>query len=147
MQWTTDQLKLRAAVESGRAVVANISTDKALIGWAQSENRYIYIGRWNGFVKLPESLWANRSIVLPRKATVAQRLESVSAYEHDLLHNEHLCSQLPLLCGKVLGCWCRPGVCHGDALAEIANRIQAHCERYHILPSKEVVFELLPLLR
>ena len=27
-------------------------------------------------------------------------------------------SELP---GKVLGCWCKPGPCHGDVLAAIAN--------------------------
>ena len=30
-------------------------------------------------------------------------------------------STLLVLKGKVLGCWCKPGPCHGDVLARIAN--------------------------
>jgi hypothetical protein len=30
---------------------------------------------------------------------------------------------LPELRGKKLGCWCKPGPCHGDVLAELANAL------------------------
>lgn len=29
---------------------------------------------------------------------------------------------LPHIKGKVLGCWCKPKPCHGDVLAELADR-------------------------
>ncbi|MGA9841048.1 MAG: DUF4326 domain-containing protein [Nitrososphaeraceae archaeon] len=36
--------------------------------------------------------------------------------------NKELMNQLPELKGKVLGCWCAPLPCHGDTLAELANK-------------------------
>jgi hypothetical protein len=34
----------------------------------------------------------------------------------------HLVEALPELQGKRLGCWCKPKDCHGDFLAECADR-------------------------
>ncbi len=38
------------------------------------------------------------------------------------LANPALREKLPELKGKILGCWCAPEACHGDILAELANR-------------------------
>ena len=44
------------------------------------------------------------------------------AYEAWLLAQPELVARARSeLRGKVLGCWCRPGPCHGDILARIAN--------------------------
>ena len=68
----------------------------------------VYIGRacnqdgWN----LPESRWKNPyTISRYWSAEVCVRL-----YREYLLGNDELMSHLPELRGKVLGCWCKPGV-------------------------------------
>lgn len=58
---------------------------------------------------------------------------------------------LPLLRGKRLGCWCAPAACHGDVLAELADKegavVQSETARQgtqrvgiksHPLPTEEV---------
>jgi hypothetical protein len=43
-------------------------------------------------------------------------------YEAWLLEQPELLARVRSeLRGKVLGCWCAPGPCHGDVLARIAN--------------------------
>jgi hypothetical protein len=36
-----------------------------------------------------------------------------------------LIAALGELRGKVLGCWCKPALCHGDVLAEFADAVTA----------------------
>lgn len=43
-------------------------------------------------------------------------------YGEYLLLNEELMKSLPELKGKILGCWCAPLACHGEVLAELANK-------------------------
>lgn len=80
----------------------------------------VYIGRacnqggWN----LPESRWKNPyTISRYGSAEVCVRL-----YREYLVRNKELLAHLPELRGKVLGCWCKPGVCHGDVLVELVNK-------------------------
>lgn len=77
----------------------------------------VYIGRpgpWgNPFSHKPGTLAKHRC------ATVA---EALAAYERWLLGQPELVARAKReLAGKVLGCWCAPGPCHGDVLARIAN--------------------------
>jgi hypothetical protein len=41
--------------------------------------------------------------------------------EFYLPHKNGLMAKLPTLRGKVLGCWCHPGKCHGHRIAELVN--------------------------
>jgi len=44
-------------------------------------------------------------------------------YKDMIIVNIELIKQIPLeLKGKTLGCWCKPYQCHGDVLAELADK-------------------------
>jgi hypothetical protein len=48
--------------------------------------------------------------------------EAIANYKRDLLSNPKLLAEVKKeLKGKILGCWCKPGPCHGDVLLQIAN--------------------------
>ena len=77
----------------------------------------IYIGR--------PSIWGNpfshRSDTLAsyRVVTLAEALAQYEVWIK--LQRPDLLVRLPELRGKVLGCWCKPGPCHGDILARLAD--------------------------
>jgi hypothetical protein len=81
----------------------------------------VYIGRacnkggWN----LPESIWKNPYTI----SKCGSADEAVRLYREYLKSNKELLSHLPDLKGKVLGCWCKPGICHGDVLVELVNEL------------------------
>jgi hypothetical protein len=77
----------------------------------------VYIGRaWNaGGWKLPKSKWANPFTV----AKSGGAPTAVKQYREYVLAKPELMSDLEELRGKVLGCWCKPGPCHGDVLVEL----------------------------
>lgn len=53
---------------------------------------------------------------------VATKEEAIRRFEKWLLEQPALVARVKRqLRGKVLGCWCKPGPCHGDVLARIAN--------------------------
>jgi hypothetical protein len=62
------------------------------------------------------------------------RAEIVEKFRRDALGElvprktpSDLLAQIPTLKGKRLGCWCKPGDCHGDSLADWAdNGIPPH---------------------
>jgi hypothetical protein len=59
------------------------------------------------------------------KFRVATVQDAVSGYEEWLLTQPQLLAKLPLLKGKVLGCWCKfrgTEPCHGDILIRLANK-------------------------
>jgi len=70
----------------------------------------IYIGR--------PSIWGNPFTIGPD----GTRIEVIEKYRDYLLNNPKLLAALPMLRGKVLGCWCAPKSCHGDILVELANK-------------------------
>lgn len=75
-----------------------------------------YIGR--------PSKWGNPFSHKPNTAaeTRVDTIEdAISAYEEWLSTNPDLLDDLHELRGQVLGCWCKPGPCHGDVLARLAN--------------------------
>jgi len=77
----------------------------------------IYIGR--------PSIWGNPFSHLPNTLAefrVKDRDEAISKYREYLLSNKELMNKLWQLKNKILGCWCKPLSCHGDILAELANK-------------------------
>jgi len=84
--------------------------------WAEDPN-HVYIGRnMNYYVPgTLKSKWAN-----PFKVGKDGTLEEViEKYRHYVLSNPKLVRDLPELKGKELGCWCKPNLCHGDALVDL----------------------------
>jgi hypothetical protein len=80
----------------------------------------IYIGRVQkqGGWDLTESIWHN-----PYSVKTYGRDECLELYRNMLTHNPELMAKISELKGKVLACWCSPEPCHGDILAELANKI------------------------
>ena len=76
-----------------------------------------YIGRafsyggWN----LVRSKWANPFSIKEAGSVQA----AVEQYRDHILQSPRLLSALNELEGKTLGCWCKPGPCHGDVLVEL----------------------------
>lgn len=70
----------------------------------------LYIGR--------PSKWGNPFII----GKDGTRKEVIDKYRAWILDQPDLMNSLPELEGKVLGCWCKPNSCHGDVLADLANR-------------------------
>jgi len=51
------------------------------------------------------------------------RQEVIHKYKDMIIANAQLFKQIHVeLKGKTLGCWCKPDPCHGDVLAELADR-------------------------
>lgn len=50
------------------------------------------------------------------------RQECIQKYREWIVNQPELMAALPELQGMRLGCWCRPGLCHGDILAELADK-------------------------
>jgi hypothetical protein len=79
----------------------------------------IYIGR--------PSKWGNPYSHIPGRALtrfrVATREQAIRHYAAWLRGQPDLVATVKReLRGKDLGCWCKPLSCHGDILAEIANK-------------------------
>jgi hypothetical protein len=70
----------------------------------------VYIGR--------PSKWGNPFVITRED----QRAKVVEQYREYLLASPELMAALPELRGKTLGCWCAPLACHGDVLAELADK-------------------------
>lgn len=78
-------------------------------------HRYdIYIGRYNRAIGF-ESDWHN-------PFNQGTKEENIQAFIDYLAERPDLLKRIPTLRGKRLGCWCAPHACHGDILAELANR-------------------------
>jgi hypothetical protein len=75
----------------------------------------VYIGRdWGNWKDLG---WGN-----PFRVGDDGDLTAVLAkYRAHVMARTDLLARLPELRGKVLGCWCRPRGCHGDALAHLVT--------------------------
>ena len=80
----------------------------------------IYIGR--------PSKWSNPFSHISDGNTIAKyivdsRGESIIAYKDWITTGDgiNLLNDLHELCGKTLGCWCKPNICHGDILAELVK--------------------------
>lgn len=71
----------------------------------------IYIGR--------PSKWGNPFEV----GKHGTRDQVIDKYKEWVLRQPGLVASLPELRGKVLGCWCKPLPCHGDALVELLEEL------------------------
>ncbi len=74
----------------------------------------VYIGR--------PSKWGNPFSHLDGTSAefkVENRKQAVEFYEKWIRQNDELLSCLHELEGKVLGCWCKPKLCHGDILIKL----------------------------
>ena len=80
----------------------------------RNERYDVYIGRG--------SKWGNP---FPMKnSSLAERERVCKLYEEYFMKQPHLIESLPELIGKKLGCYCKPLKCHGDFLAEMANKLE-----------------------
>lgn len=70
----------------------------------------VYIGR--------PSKWGNRFVI----GRDGNRTEVIAKYRAWLMNQTALLADLHELRGKRLGCYCAPKACHGDVLAELADR-------------------------
>lgn len=71
----------------------------------------VYIGRG--------SKWGNRHVI----GKDGTREEVIQKHKMELLMDPKLMNDIKKeLRGKTLGCWCKPESCHGDTLAEIADK-------------------------
>lgn len=84
----------------------------------KKEKYDVYIGRGVPRSGLNASEWGN-PFKIGKDGT---REEVMVKYRAWLLGNLELLKKVPELKGKILGCWCAPEACHGDILAELANR-------------------------
>ena len=121
MNWTApDEPTLQSSpnkqtVETSHTTVVRIRRQ----GGQVTQGCDVYIGRQvsRGGWDLPRSKWANPFSV----AQCGSAADAVEKFETYIMSNIALLAHLPELKGKVLGCWCKPGPCHGDVLATLAN--------------------------
>ena len=95
--------------------------------WFDDEKN-VYIGRNGGKYTqrgVQESKWANPFICCDREVGKSEWVieQLVNCYEMYVRKNMILMNSLHELEGKQLGCWCKPGVCHGDVLVKLYNEI------------------------
>jgi hypothetical protein len=76
----------------------------------------VYIGRPG---RGQEGKWGNPFSSYKNGITVK---ESIDKFEEYLLNNIELMTDIHELKGKTLGCFCKPGPCHGDVLAKYADK-------------------------
>jgi hypothetical protein len=79
----------------------------------------VYIGRAVSRRRLAASPWGN-PFKIGRDGTREETIEKYRAY---IQTRPDLLARLLELKGKVLGCWCKPELCHGDVLAELADQL------------------------
>lgn len=69
----------------------------------------VYIGRG--------SVWGNPYVI-----GELSREQVLEKYREHLQKHPYLQARVVELRGKVLGCYCKPEACHGDILAELADK-------------------------
>lgn len=113
-KYSSRERELKEHCENGWTVVANINTDHALISWAESKGKYVYVGRgskWGNPYQIPQD---------------GDRDRVCWCYEqHYIKFKPSILDDIETLEGKVLGCYCSPQRCHGDELAKRANKEDA----------------------
>jgi ParB-like chromosome segregation protein Spo0J len=112
--WRQDERDRQAQVNDGITVVANASTDKNLICWAEREGLAVRIDR--------STRYGNPFVL----GEDGDREEVCDAYDmHYMPNKPSIVSRLDAgeLTGKVLICHCYPQRCHGDSLAAEANSV------------------------
>lgn len=97
--------------------VINIRRDAFEVKVAIAAAQYVYIGR--------PSKWGNPFTFKPGTLAefVVPKDECIPRFEAWIRTQPHLMAALHELCGKTLGCWCKPGPCRGDVLARLADEV------------------------
>jgi hypothetical protein len=95
--------------------------------WIDNENN-IYIGR-KGVVFIDKNRFPKNSSNFANPYKIGKdgtREEVLFKYKNYILNklenNKDLVSELLLLKGKNLGCWCYPEICHGNILLELIDK-------------------------
>jgi hypothetical protein len=114
-EWSASEFERKAIVEAGGTAVANMhqNSDRALLYWAKSTNRFTRIDRssdWGNPFEMPDdgdrdTVCDSYEIFFPRKFSLHNRIDELR--------------------GKVLGCWCYPQRCHGDYLAAKTEEVSS----------------------
>lgn len=78
----------------------------------------VYIGRAMPRQGLRTSKWANHFKV----GQDGTRDDVIRKYREHIMKTPVLLAQVGDLRGKRLACWCKPLPCHGDVLAQLADR-------------------------
>jgi hypothetical protein len=83
--------------------------------------------------KLPYDIYIGRGSIFGNPFThmdntkaefkVSSREEAIEKYREWIVNQPELLAKLHMLKGKVLCCYCKPKGCHGDVLAELADRL------------------------
>ncbi|GHK04116.1 DUF4326 domain-containing protein [Streptomyces sp. NPDC003753] len=92
----------------------------------------VYVGRrlTRGGWDLPQHpLYNPFQIDTPKKKHDGTREEVMAKYRDHLMGRPDLLALVPELRGKTLACWCAPELCHGDILAEVADKKVADKKR------------------
>lgn len=112
-----------------------------------SRDCHVYIGRArvvfiNGS-RFPskDSVWANPFKINDNRK---QCIEKYKTYITEKLKDSTFLEQLMGLQGKILGCWCKPEMCHGDILISILNTMTSTHDSYlSSNPIQETLFKYL----
>lgn len=81
-----------------------------VINISSGEPYDVYIGRG--------SRWGNPFVI----GVHGSREECIEQFKQLLINDENLIKDIDKLEGKVLGCHCKPKLCHGDIYCDILNR-------------------------
>ena len=105
--------------------------------WYDGENN-IYIGRNAAKYTqraVYDSKFANPFMCCDWNAAKSDWVveEMLKIYEKYVRKNPELMNSLHELEGKQLGCWCKPGPCHGDVLVQLYNEM---CEQKNPVEKK-----------
>ena len=108
---------------------------KSFAQWYDGENN-IYIGKNAAKYaqrSVCDSKWTSPFICLDWSVSKEERVleDLVKCYENYVRKNPQLMNSLHELEGKQLGCWCKPGPCHGDVLVKLYK------EKYEQQPSEK----------
>lgn len=117
--WTDDEVKLRDLVLKGRTVVANKKRHQALISWADEFDLKVDIMREFKDGKRID-VWGNDDDRRPVSLEIRKNV--CDSFEQQYKRSPMMQQQIGDLVGKVLVCVCAPMQCHGDYLAEKANK-------------------------
>lgn len=121
-----EALRLLANSAGKRKRVATNGTTR-VVNIKSGEPFDLYIGNKfkRGRYDLEDSPWRNPHNWKYRKGLITA-YESIGLFLHDLfmgrLEDPNQIAKLPEVQGKVLACWCKPGACHGDVIARLADR-------------------------
>lgn len=90
----------------------------------------VYIGREvkNDWWYLNRSEWWNPFEEGPEIMCQHQKEKALQSYRAYILGDEEKCAKLWELRGKRLGCFCKPGRCHGDVLRQMVNQMSYAAE-------------------